>query len=651
MTNELRIEHAGGTTSRLDAERHVEWTRDLDEQGRARAVVKKEDWANVESTLDEQNDKLYIDIDGTTEFGGRFEDVETTVSNATVLLSSPETDAADAEPTGGNLVYLNVNDSTIVSDQLSNVGTLSAGTVNTVEASVSYTASYGSRSKVVRDMREVSGAEIRYNSDWTLDYVSQLGSDLSGSVTIGPAEQNIGEDFDKTIDVREQVTHVLALGAQQGPNQIQATATASSYSASDRQIWRRYENKEAIQQSRLQDIADTLVAEYDGSVRALEVETVVYDEDLSIGDTVTVDYPAEGINSETLRVVTLTTAYSPKGGRHQVVTLSNRTLTRPQNIDAKRGDDLQRFNRGHEGFLDRNTQTSGWNPAGDGIEQELVVPNWPDDIESELTVDLIVQGRAWRSPVTATGHTHDVSVTHPSHSHDVSTTSSSTAGQRQSNTLTTGFSGLSTVTASEDIPPKAENRGLFISVDCNPDTESVTRLEIRDTTEGQQLYDVSISGSHSRYIFKAAIDSEHVNRIGNTIQVTMTLSKSDSGTLDVATVGEDQHSHSVSDTSTTALGTTETATSDSKTDFSPQIIDTFDGNSYYPSDVEIRVNGTLVTTVPGNNNAEWQETVDLTGQLTAGQNRITALPTSTRGEVNVTFSTELFRRGKQENTL
>jgi hypothetical protein len=62
--------------------------------------------------------------------------------------------------------------------------------------------------------------------------------------------------------------------------------------------------------------------------------------------------------------------------------------------------------------------------------------------------------------------------------------------------------------------------------------------------------------------------------------------------------------------------------------------------------VRIDVNGSTVTTVPGENNIEWQEEVDLRGELSPGNNEIVAEPTGQRGSINLTLQSELFRRGR-----
>jgi hypothetical protein len=444
----------------------------------------------------------------------------------------------------------------------------------------------------------------------------------------------------------------------------------------------------------LQDIVDNLVAEYDGEPRALDVQTSVYGEDIALGDTLDVDYPSENITRE-MRAVKVTTEIGDSG-RLQRVTLSNRDLTR-QNRDAKRAADLERFNSGHGGFIDRDQTTTGWNPAGDGVPQTLEIPAWPDDIVREDRVELTVQGRAWRSPVDATGHSHSISVTHPSHSHDVNHPShshdvthpshnhsiSATAANNtefktttvkdtstQGNTLPSGTSWIDLESYSFNSNTSFLQGNVSI---LNADTNGKKFIAVRyyNSTDGRYLPGTAgiIIRIHenSAATFGPFLDATNVN--GETIKFQAQHVFSQSNDTDIehltAVAGAGFHVHDVSDTSTSALGTTETSTSalgtnttsdtalgtttsetsDTATDLTPGIIDSFDSNSYYPSDVDIAVNGTTVTSIGGSSTSDWQTTIDLAGQLTAGANTITALPTSTRGELNLTLASELFRRG------
>ncbi|WP_226479157.1 phage tail protein [Natrinema amylolyticum] len=655
----LRIEHTDGTVSELDAIR-ASRTEDLDEQARAEATVYRSDWNDVEADLDERNDRLFLDVDGVDVFGGRFEDSRSEAGTVSVQLSSPETDANDAEPTPANLTYQNVADSTIVSDAITAVDTLSAGTVETVASAISYSASHASRSKQIRDQRKATGAEIRYNPDWTVDYLDRRGSDRGG-VVLGPAESNIGDGFTKTLDIREEVTHVLALGAQDGPDQRMAEAVVSDYSAGKRPVWRRVEDKEIIDQDRLQQLAQTQVDEYDGEPRAIEVQATVFGVDLELGDSVSVDYPEENV-SRSLRVVSLTTRWDEQG-RVQEVTLSNRSRTRSSNQgDAKRNTDLQKFNRGYQGFVDRSQATSGWNPAESGTPQTLEIPAWPDDIVDEQRVELTVQGRAWRSPVESVGHEHAFSWRH---AHGVDTTSSNNSDYQT--VVATGRAGYSSPQTLDDnwstigSVPTSGSFGVDtseVAVVCaltptnSPSGMGIRSLSIRLKNDSSDDYYPDSDGIRAREITEAPVPfpaleaPENANGDSYSLEAQTNFT-SEYGSLDVAVAAgywaDGQHVHGV-DSTTTNGGVNEDTTS-SEAAFKPGVTTTFENTEYYPSDVTITVNGTSVATIAGDDTSSWDETVDLTGELQAGSNTITAEPAD-RGELNLILSSELFRRGR-----
>jgi hypothetical protein len=375
--------------------------------------------------------------------------------------------------------------------------------------------------------------------------------------------------------------------------------------------------------------------------------------DVALGDSVTVDLAEHDIN-RSLRIVK----------RREVIeaastifaTLTNRVPERGG--DRKRRDDLERFNSGYQGFVDRDNVNSGWNPAGDGTPQTLVIPAWPSDIVREDRVELFVQGRAWRSPVTATGHTHDVTVTHPSHDHDIpsltvnGSTATGSGTSTTGNTLATAGSGVTQLSDSDGVPNGSSTVNQGARVLLFSDT-SCTRIRVQDTTEGDQIADLDPEGQsfNAPVYVTVPLDTLAKDRRGHTIEGTFFFASTVDASVDTAVQIETEHTHAVnatttqSDTSDASLGTNETTTSDSTTDFSPQVIDTFGGNQFYPTDVEIKVDGTTVTTLAGDANNDWQETVDLAGELSPGQNTITAEPTSQRGAINLTLSSQLFRSG------
>lgn len=690
----LVIERDDGTTrATLDGIRASK-TESLIEKWTAEIVVDRQDWLDVRPNINRVTDRFRIErSDGSTFFEGRLADAPRDGDNITVRINSYEQDAIDAEPTGGRLIYNSVADSTVVQDAIDSVGTLTAGTIETGASSVSFTFANAEQAKVIRDAAEPGGMDVAYYSDRTVSFVERLGSNKSGSIMVSTTNQDIVEQLSVTDNYRDPVTHIRGLGAQSGPDQVTATAVASSYSAGEKQIWRRYVNKDVVNADRMQTIVDRMIQEYNDNPRRVTVEAGLVDVDVNLGDSIQVTLPEHDID-QSLRIMRLTEIIGT--AQRYVAKLTNRRPERGGRRKAQ--DDLQRFNAGDQGFIDRDNVTSGWNPAGDGVPQTLVLPNWPDDIETEIAVDLFVQGRAWRSPVTATGHSHTVDVTHPSHSHDVTHPSHSHDVTHPShshdvtiNTTSEDNNPMGTVSKfGEDgaiatktidttswttlyaIGTTGAIGPTFVGVNAtaaNADFDVIYRLE--NVSQGTFYPDdtgvkTRLTTSSYSPLFQFSPDGINNDEFEFQMQAAST---SDDVSYHSWDVSAGRHTHDISDTnisqtalgttetsttalgttetSTTALGTNETETTTSVTDFGAQIIDSFGGSSYYPSDVEIRVNGSLVTTLTGDTTADWQATVDLIGELSPGQNTITATPTGSRGSLNLTLSSQLFRTGRE----
>ncbi|WP_226041561.1 hypothetical protein [Natrinema sp. DC36] len=563
----LRVDDANGTTkttvSAQTAEKVEALKGDMDH---GEVVLHRDEWSNVDDILERRTDHLVVEAPTSADplFAGRFDDDKRGDGTVTVSIAGYERDSKDAEPTNDNVVYQNVNDSAVVGDLLGLVPTLDVGTVDTLATNLSMSFSYAEPSKALRDTAEATGAELRYNYDRTVDYVDRRGTDRP-EVVLSPDSQTIVGDLEITEDAREEVTHIRGFGAQSGPDQVTAEAVADSYDGG-KQIWAKYENKDIQEQSRLQRIIDQMATEYDGEPRHLEVKTSVAGVDVGLGDRVTVQIPKEGVD-RTLRVLKRRSILGTAGAVLEL-TLSNRLLTRSDSGRQNRKD-IQRFNRGYQGFVDRSQITSGWNAAGDGTPQELVVVNWPDDIVEEKDVTLAVQGRAWRSPVTPLSHDHEVTIS--SHDHEVT------------------------------IPDHTHEYAMNL-----------------------------ISHNHTSGDLTADPDTGEI-----------------SGGTALASAGGPQETTESGGGSveTTDNGGGVSTTTGSSVPLAPQVTTQFEGTTYYPSDVTISVNGQELTTIVGDSSGSWTQTVNLETELNSGLNTITASP-STRGELNLSLASELFRRGR-----
>jgi hypothetical protein len=364
------------------------------------------------------------------------------------------------------------------------------------------------------------------------------------------------------------------------------------------------------------------------------VKATVVGEDLQLGDRVTVRLPDRDID----RLMTITRLIERFGqrGRELVVTLKNRLVDDDAMTSGR--ESLQRFNRGYQGFVDRNQTSSGWNVAGDGTPQTLEIVAYPDDIVTEERVDLQVQGRAWRAPLDITSHTHDVPFTTTSASN-----SEFTAVVEETSSLQTANIDSSLWTSVGSITPSSDTAELraFGSIKIDSNDASTVKARLRNITTGEtygeQFFNLGDNSINSQIVpggFCYFTDPSNTN--GETLQLEF---RPEAGGFDVVVgtyyVGIGKHTHDVS----------KTATSTAQNNGTAKVVTSFGGQTFYPRDVDIRANGTLVATISGNANSGFTETVDLTGELSAGQNTIEAEPTAERGSLNLNLATELFRRG------
>ncbi|WP_324757102.1 hypothetical protein [Haloarcula montana] len=683
MTNKptLIVEDSSGSTKAMLEADTAEKTEEYRQMDRAQAVVDAEEWNAV--SLDSRSDRLVIQRpDGSTLFGGRYDDDQREGDATVVQVASYMRDAIDAEPTAPNLMLQNTADSEVVQTLLIDaVPTLSAGTIETLAPSLSYSFPNSSRAQVGKTVATATGGEFHYNADRTVDYVDRLGSDLG--IVISPDNRNVVGEPRVTQDVRDDVTHIKGFGAGDGPNQVRAEAVASSFSGG-RQVWREFEDTDIKEQSRLQTIIDRLVEEMDGEPRKTTVEATLIGVDVALGDRLEVVLPDRGID-RMLRITKLIERYGEQG-REYLATLTNRQAD--DDLEGNEREVRQRVNRGYGGYIDRNVTPSGWNVAGDGHPQTLTIPDWPDDIEREDVVKLVVQGRPWRSPVSSSGHSHDVEVTHPSHDHSVSvhhpshdhsidTTSTDNADFESVTEATASLGGgaLSTSdwTAFSSITPSggtSEVMGVSLLkvTGLSSRADPIIYIRLRNTSTGETYgsgieYQVrkdtndNSTPSSTTVVLRDPTDCD-----GQTVQFEY---KNQVGDAEVSVseyyVGIGKHTHEVSDTTTTELGATETATSStelgatesstssSTVAFSPTIVEQFNGNTSYPTDVEVSAGGQTITTLSGDSSQDWQETLDLKGVFSPGQQRIAAEPKGQRGSLNLTLQSELFRTGPNTN--
>lgn len=617
----LLVEASDGTErARITADtaRATRVRRELD---RCEVVVPTAEWLDVE--VDARTDRLTVlRPDDATLFGGRLDDSQRDAGSVTVTLVSYERDAKDAEPTSANQTYQNTADSTIVTDGINAVPTLSAGTIETLASSLSYSFANAARSKQIREPAQATGGSIRYNADRTVDYQQRFGADRSE--VLSPASQHVVGDPSVTRDARDEVTHVRAFGGGQGPNQLTSTAVADSYQSGERQVWREFEDPNIKEQDRLDAIAQRLASEYDGTPRKVTVDTTIVDLEVSRGDTFRVRLPKRGVDAR-LEVVRVTEAFTPEG-RVFDVTLTSRTAD--EDTESSQRELTQEFGRGYRGFVDR-AQAGGAarQPVSSSLNSVASVV-YPDDVVVEETARVLVEGLPYRayssggtnnSPFNLVADT-DVgfSVTTVDGSNTWTTVAAVDPPVSGGSQMLHAYLYLeqtdSNFAGPNDIPIRLRfsfgTEGYW--PDENPQPTMVVGNALNTADLSTTTFTPSLAGDYGEL---------------TQIELQTKLNRVSSDTVDIFGAMRlqfgDVHTHPPS----------------------PGVTETFDGTTYYPSNCDVVVNGTSMGVSLGDGSSTFEQFVDISGALTPGTNTV-AVTSDTLGHIRSTVETELFRRGR-----
>jgi hypothetical protein len=642
----LTIETATGTERATLTGDSAERDAHVTEQGRARFRVDRDDWQSVASDINPRSDRFTIAADGDPAwFGGRFRDTERGGNDlVTVVLDDYERDARDAEPTGGQKTFQNADDSAVVLDALSRVPTLSAGTVNTVASGVSYSFANAEPAKMIRTAAQSGGALVRYNADRTVDFVAQPSA--APTETLSPSAGTLVGDPDVRDDNRNPPTVIIGLGAQSGPNQVRAESVVDP--AADREVYRKYTNTDIKNQSRLQTIIDRLASEVANAPQKLDIETEAVGVDLSVGDRVEFVWPEEDIDT-TLRVIEYTETVTSRGVRYAPIRVANRWPEKGGRDKA--AEDLERFNSGYEGFVDRDNFSLDNQPVTNAINA-VDSYFYPDDVIAEVRSDIRIRGRAYRSHVEGAGHSHDVVIgTETSLADDFDITDSDIL-EDSFNTGSVWPAG-DTAAASVTIPSDWSAANVVTELELS---ESITASNPVPTGA-----EVNYSYSVSDGTFGGGTPLSELLQFGpqggavfgdNTSIIRQTPAPDVSAGEDIYAsilnlTGQDieifnaifrvyniRHKHEVN------IGT---ETSQSAAGFEPGVTE-FD---LYPSNCDVLVNGTSVGVSLGDGTGEFAETVDISGLLSPGDNEI-EITSDTTGRVTGAVRTELFRQGPED---
>jgi len=670
----LRIEYAGGGTDELNIvsaddlgdadapsltsiriDRRID--RRPDEPDTAECAVYRDAWSEIEDSLGDVDDTLFIDENGTDIFGGRLNDWEYQGVLVNVILDGPKRDAINETPSAGNTVYQPKSDDALVTDDLlPRVGTVGEGTIAQQTGSIAFSEANSSPGKSITKLSQATGAEVQYQPDFTMDYVGSLGTDKTGT-TLSPSNGNILDEPRITHDPAEDFTHIRVLGSQQGGAQFVADRTIDG--STTRENWGFYTDKDAQTQDRVDAIADQIQSELQNSSDHLEVAVdIASTESPALGDEYTMNIPQYNINSKTLRIHELTRILTDAGERFRAL-LTNRRLSRDVQGDEQRRA-FDEFRGGNPGQYYALTAGDAWDKVASGEDYELTFYR-PVDTLTEYRAKLQIESRPYRLPSSDPGHTHPVDVTHPSHDHDVfisgtSTDNSEFSAVADQNTRAKADTGMAEGdTISQTFSPSSKTSAVYCWGQASlidPANAASAQLEYRleNTTTGDKFpagnwhlmeIDPDNGGSWGGLM---AVDPTDCN--GETLEFTTRIADGDgSGSMAVimstyfVAVGPHTHDISDTDTSTTALGTTSTETSASQTALDPGVNEQ---GGKTVSNVGVDIDG---TTVVSGLSSPIDETVDIAGELSDGANAITAT-TDTLGELKLTVEYEALKNAE-----
>lgn len=313
--------------------------RKLNEITTARVEVPREDLNAI--TVNEQEDDAELIIGGTTEFEGVVRDIDRRSSSIVTLhIDSFERRAKQAQPTSQKSRFLGVADTTIVQQAIDNIPQLTAGTLENIKSDIDVEFSHASPARMIRVVRDITGGEIRYNNDKTVDYISRIGSDKSGSITIDPDNSNVTQFRSQQAGGQDAVNHLRCVGGGTGDATVVVDVIAPSYSPGDLEIWGQAQNKELTFSDALREFGNEIIAERE--TEYVEVTATTIDEPIEHGDSVQVTYSEEDINTS-LRAVETTRSWTQTGETVQF-TGSTRSLSRTRRAD-KVSRDIDRLNR------------------------------------------------------------------------------------------------------------------------------------------------------------------------------------------------------------------------------------------------------------------------------------------------------------------
>jgi len=623
----IRVEHPDGTEDILE-HRADEVIRKFGKTGMARLFTLRRETTDV--TLQEDIDEVYlVGDDGTNAFGGVLKDIERGGSEVELVVDSFERLAREAQPTPGGQRRDGVADDTLVQEAIDAVPQLTAGTIQQLEANLTFVFSHSSQAKKIRTVEEATPGEVQYNADKTVDYVDRLGQDKSDTITISPEAQNLDGDISvKQKGGGKKCTHLRMLGVGEGRHQVEVnvvpdtdtqsyqnkvTYTGHDWEPGDRRIWDSLSNKEVTKPSTLETEGLTQIAEINDEF--VEVEATLKGVDVELGDTVHVSKPKENID-RALRIVEWTRIDDHEGLRYECV-LSSRQKTRSSPGEKGRKD-VERYNRAFEGSPVTLNTSGGRQPVDGEHDYEMDI-YYPAEVEYEHRVKLQVKGlnyRAYSQGAASGGGKHTHSVTIPDHNHEYTfglVPHSHGVPTTQERTVEAGEHDHTLSSVLADTDDAGAHRHTY---------DSGSNLTSEDGTHSHTIGDSSAGGATTE-------DGTHDH-----------LYDTPDGSTNEVGTPQDQWS---SDTTSDGGGTTETSSSTTPKhthEPNPGIIDFQE----HPSNCDVIINGQSVGVSLGDGSSTFEETVDIAGHLTPGQFNTIRVTSDSLGHLHCALDIDVYRQ-------
>lgn len=530
---------------------------------------------------------------------------------------------------------------------------------------------------IVRVGSEVFDCDI--SDSTTLSINSRGLNDYNGD----PTEQ-INHQDGVTVWLKENVTQSLG---PYTPESASSAETGSSIEVNGVRE-RRATDKTIIDKPTLEKVADRELRNRFKNVFRVEISpsdprTAA---DLEIGDAVTVKDVVSSDVDDTFRVVGIDHVRNA-GGEGTTLHLANRPRRLTERLSEIESD-RDTLNAHMQGATNIDSQAFGDNCDADNPLRSSVYI--PADAVAVNKLDVTFKRESFRGYVQNQDHSHSVSVTHPSHSHSIdeadfqhdhnipdlsidSNESTTTAGgaplTSDSGTFITfgetisssSFTSLGSVTTSDNAGAYFTflfTQNFFSSSTGNDSfsvrVENTSTGDVFPDSNGQEIHIAEKQVADDKAVAGPVTVHVPENFGGDKYEIQAQLSSIDEDwDYNVQVDVIDEHEHSIAGktvkgdtsgiaeggttpTSTTALGTTQSETTDNAGAPSYGI---FEPTSEPDVDVEVRVDGTLVETV--NNVSVGDEIttpISLTGNLSepvAGEwHDITLTPVDTGGGNN-----------------